>query len=109
MEIGFEQSTGSSHPASRNYSKSRSKDEITFRLQPPDTAITPALTTRIPTGVSPQRLTVPVADRQPLQLQRTLPATAQAGDAAVQLPVTEQQFQPTNTATNAQPLSFLDS
>jgi len=52
---------------------------------------------------------VPVADRQPIQLQRTLPAAASAGDAAVQLPLTEQQFESTNTATNAQPLSSLDS
>lgn len=93
-------------PPPCNYSKS--KDEITFRLRP-RYRDNRALTTPIPTGVSPQRLTVPVADRQPLQLQRTLPATAQAGDAAVQLPITEQQFQPTNTATNAQPLPLLDS
>lgn len=53
---------------------------------------------------------MPVADRQPIQLQRTLPAAAaSAGDAAVQLPVTEQQFEPTNTATNAQSLPILDS
>lgn len=56
-----------------------------------------------------QLLTVPVADRQPIQLQRTLPAAASAGDAAVQLPLTEQQFESTNTATNAQPLPSLDS
>ncbi|XP_024889775.1 hemicentin-1 isoform X5 [Temnothorax curvispinosus] len=49
------------------------------------------------------------SNRQPIQLQRTLPAAASAGDAAVQLPLTEQQFEPTNTATNAQPLPFLDS
>lgn len=56
-----------------------------------------------------QLLTMPVADRQPIQLQRTLPAAASAGDAAVQLPLTEQQFESTNTATNEQPLPFLDS
>jgi len=56
-----------------------------------------------------QLLTMPVTDRQPIQLQRTLPAAASAGDAAVQLPLTEQQFEPTNTATNEQPLPFLDS